>query len=76
MAWLVALYVINALVLVYTLTATSETTSPVGFEDFEVPTTEIGREIPVLFGRRKISGMNIVWYGDLRATAIRKSGGK
>jgi len=40
-------------------------------------TAEEGREIPVLFGTREISGPNIVWYGDIRALAITvKSEGK
>lgn len=37
---------------------------PTSFDDFKVPTAQEGRPIPVLFGRRWISGENIVWYGD------------
>lgn len=43
-----------------------------GLGDFTVPTAEDGREIPVLFGTREITGPNVVWYGDLRTVAIRK----
>lgn len=35
-----------------------------------------GAEIPVLFGSREITGQNIVWWGDTRTKAIKKSGGK
>lgn len=35
-----------------------------------------GVEIPVLFGSREITGQNIVWWGDTRTKAIKKSGGK
>lgn len=43
--------------------------------DFEVPTAEEGREIPVLFGTRDLAGPNVVWYGDLTAWPIKKSSG-
>ena len=43
-----------------------------GIGDFDVPTAEDGREIPVLFGTKEITGSNTVWYGDLRSEAIRK----
>lgn len=40
--------------------------------DFELPTAEVGREIPVLFGTRDIKSSNVVWYGDLKTKAIKK----
>lgn len=43
--------------------------------DFQVPTAEQDRAIPVIFGRIKITGPNVVWYGDLSTVAI-KGGGK
>jgi len=49
---------------------------PAGIDDFDVPVAEVGKEIPVLFGTREIQTPNVVWYGDLRAIAIRKKGGK
>ncbi len=42
----------------------------------EAPTADEGREIPVLFGTRDIKGANVVWYGDIKAVAIKKKGGK
>jgi hypothetical protein len=47
-----------------------------GLSEFSVPTAEDGREIPVLFGTRDITGPNVVWYGDLRTVAVKKKGGK
>jgi len=44
-------------------------------EDFDFPTAEEGRAIPVVFGEVWITGPNILWYGDLDTTPIR-SGGK
>lgn len=42
----------------------------------EVPTAEEGRPIPVVFGTVLLKSPNVVWYGDLRTTPIKKSGGK
>lgn len=41
-----------------------------GIEEFEVPTAEEGRPIQVLFGKKRMKGPNVVWYGDLKADAI------
>lgn len=45
-------------------------------EDFDFPTAEEGRPIPVVFGTAWISGPNLLWYGDLDTEAIRVKGGK
>lgn len=39
-------------------------------------TATAGGEIPVLFGSREITGQNIVWWGDTKTKAIKKSTGK
>lgn len=41
-------------------------------EDFDAPTAEEGRAVPVIFGDVWVTGPNVVWYGDLRVTPIRK----
>jgi hypothetical protein len=46
-----------------------------GLDQFQLPTAEDGREIPVLFGTRDINGPNIVWYGDLQTVPIKKKAG-
>lgn len=38
--------------------------------DFQVPTAEEGRPIPVIFGTVLIKGANVVWYGDLKKEEI------
>ena len=43
---------------------------PVGLEDFDLPTAEEGRPIQVLFGKKRLKGPNVVWYGHLRSEAI------
>ena len=45
-------------------------------EDFDIPLAEQGRPIPVVFGTMLITGPNVLWYGDLRTTPIKSSGGK
>lgn len=69
-AW-VASYAISAY-----LGPKPQSAKPAALGDFNVPTAESGREIPVLFGTRDISGPNVVWYGDFRTEAVRKKGGK
>lgn len=44
-------------------------------DDIEAPTADEGRPIPVVFGSVKVTGPNVIWYGDLKTTKI-KSGGK
>ena len=49
---------------------------PAALEDFDIPVAEQGRPIPVVFGTVTLTGPNVMWYGDLRTTAIKKKGGK
>lgn len=44
--------------------------------DFDVPTAEEGRPIPVVFGEVLVKGPNVVWYGDLYSKKIKKKGKK
>lgn len=60
----------------YWLAPKPQNAKPAGFDEIQAPTAEVGREIPVLFGRRKISGPNVVWYGDLKVKPIKRKGGK
>ena len=49
---------------------------PAAIEDFDVPVAEQGRPVPVVFGTVTLTGANVLWYGDLRTTAIQEKGGK
>ena len=49
---------------------------PAALEDFDIPVAEQGRPVPVVFGTVQITGPNVLWYGDLRTTAITEKGGK
>ena len=45
---------------------------PAELEDFEIPTVDEGREIPVVFGTKLVTGANVVWYGDLRSEEVKR----
>ncbi|MFO0336120.1 MAG: hypothetical protein ACK53C_14095 [Pseudomonadota bacterium] len=47
-----------------------------GLGDVDAPTAQEGGAIPVIFGTVWLRAPNVVWYGDLRTTPIRKKGGK
>ena len=38
----------------------------------DAPTAEEGSSVPVLFGTKRIKNPNVVWWGDLKTTAIKK----
>lgn len=77
MAWFVPVLIsLGLAVISYLLQPKPPGVKASGLSDFDIPSAEEGREIPVLFGTREITGSNVVWYGDLRTKAIRKKGGK
>lgn len=48
---------------------------PSALGDFQLPTAEYGRSVPVVFGQCYVKGANVVWYGDLMVREIRKTSG-
>lgn len=73
--WFALLFVVSVALTVL-LQPKPQSVKAAGLDEFDAPTAESGREIPVTFGTRLISGPNVVWYGDLEAVPIKKSGGK
>lgn len=73
--WVQIGIMIVSAIISYALTPKPPTPKPAALSDFDVPTAEEGRPIPVIFGTVWIKSPNVLWYGDLRATPI-KSGGK
>jgi len=71
----IAVYVI-ALAVTAALKDSPDGPTPASIEDFEVPTADQSRNIPVVFGTVMVKGSNVVWWGDLRTKKIKKSGGK
>ncbi len=41
-------------------------------DKIDAPLAEEGTPVPVLFGTRRLKGPNVVWWGDLSSTAIRR----
>lgn len=39
-------------------------TQPSQARDFEAPTADAGRSVPVVFGTLTVKGVNVVWNGD------------
>ncbi|MCL6619128.1 MULTISPECIES: hypothetical protein [Pseudomonadota] len=74
--WYIVAIVVTALISI-ALQPKPPAPKPAALEDFDAPTAEEGRPIPVVFGAVLIRGANVVWYGDLSAEPIKKkSGGK
>lgn len=76
MWWNIAFFAVS-LALSYLLTPTPRqpnrrSPKPKGINDINFPTAQEGRDIPVLFGRRWISGPNVVWYGDLKTVPVKE----
>lgn len=76
MAWFYLIYFIVALVITFAMQPKPQSQKAAGLGDIQAPTAEEGREIPVLFGTKEVTGPNVVWYGDLAVVAIKKKGGK
>lgn len=64
-AWLVALAVSVVLnVASILLTPKAKGPRPEAARELTEPTAEAGKPIPVLFGRKLIRELNVLWYGD------------
>jgi hypothetical protein len=49
-----------------------EDARPKGLGDFQFPTATEGRVVPLVFGKVRLRGPNVVWYGDLEQYALSK----
>jgi hypothetical protein len=71
MWWVIALKIIAyvaAFFIIRSMQPKPDVPQPKGISDFNLPTAEADRCLPVIFGSVKISGPNVIWYGDLSAT--------
>lgn len=66
---------IGTTILSYLLQPKPENAKPAALGDFNVPTADPNRSIPVVFGTVWVEDPNVVWYGDLLADPIRNSSG-
>jgi hypothetical protein len=70
--WIQVILLIISLAVSYAMRPKPQDAKAAGLSDFQVPTAEDGRVLPVLFGTRDIEGPNVVWYGDLDVKPIKK----
>lgn len=73
--WNFVLWIVTSL-LSSLLKPKPEQPKPAALSDFDLPTAEEGRPIPVIFGSPTIRGANVVWYGDLGTRPIKTKSGK
>lgn len=70
------IYAIIVVVLAVALAPKTPGQEPASLSEIDVPTAEVGKPIPKVFGRRIVRSPNIVWYGDLGYNKVKKSGSK
>ncbi len=71
MEWIAYIIIfVVALILAVVLAPKPPAAKAALLEDFDVPTAEPGRPIPVVFGTYVVKAPNVVWYGDLRSEAV------
>jgi hypothetical protein len=75
MTWAYLIVMVVVLILGIALAPKAQGPNAAEIDDFDFPTAEEGRPIPVVFGEVDIRGSNILWYGDLRVQAIKKRSG-
>ncbi len=73
--WVLVAIVVATTVLAGLLAPRPPGAKPSALGDFQAPTAEEGRIIPVIFGTVKIAGPNVVWYGNLRTEPIKVRSG-
>lgn len=74
--WVQLVLFVASLVITYLTRPKVKFDSPKSGEVEAKAIATAGAEIPVLFGSLEITGQNIVWWGDTKTKAIKKSGGK
>jgi hypothetical protein len=72
--WFIALLFIGSLLAGELLRPRPKDNSkPATLSDFNFPTADESRPIPVVWGTVSITGANIIWYGDLQSTQLTRS---
>lgn len=71
MSWLMAGMFLISLIMMARMQPKIEGAKAAGIEDFSFPSAA-ERPIQVVFGTRKVSGPNVLWYGNLQTRAIKE----
>jgi hypothetical protein len=74
--WAAIAVLIVSVLIQYALQPKTPQPQAAELKDFDAPTADEGRPVPVVFGTVLVKSANVVWYGDLRTTPIRSKGGK
>ncbi len=74
MGWEQIIYYIIVAIIAIAVAPKPPKPRPATLEDFDIPTAEEGRPVPVVFGTVKVTGPNVLWYGDLSTNKIKKGG--
>jgi len=74
--WVALAVMVVSAILSYALAPKAPQPPKPTLEDFDFPTAEENRPVPVVFGEVWITGPNMLWYGDLDTTPIKVKGGK
>ena len=75
MEWFAA-FLVTGLIAVALAPKPPRAAPPATLEDFNAPTADEGRPVPVIFGTVLIKSANVVWYGDLDTRPIRTKSSK
>tara|TARA_R110000868_G_scaffold294108_1_gene554625 strand:- start:25 stop:264 length:240 start_codon:yes stop_codon:yes gene_type:complete len=74
MIWIVVIIIIMMIAaMAASMFMGSQQPPPVQDQTLEVPTTNIGTPIGVLFGTRLIQQPNVVWYGHINIVKVKIS---
>ena len=72
MEWIAYIIIfVVALVLAVALAPKPPAAKAAMLDDFDIPTAEPGRPIPVVFGTYAVKSPNVVWYGGLKSIPIK-----
>lgn len=74
--WTVIAVLVVSVLVQYALQPKTPQPQAAELKDFEAPTADEGRPVPVVFGSVLVRSANVVWYGDLKTAPIRSKGGK
>lgn len=62
--WILIAAVVAAVAISFLLRPKVKQPKPPSLDDYENPTAEAGRPVPVVFGTITVKGLNVLWFGD------------
>jgi uncharacterized membrane protein len=62
--WILIAAVIASVAISFLLMPKVKAPKPPSLDDYDNPTAEAGRPVPVVFGTIMVKGLNVLWYGN------------